>query len=308
MALTYHKLDKIRIDGSFEFSRISNVRVTSDIRQLLEYPAGHPHPLFTANQESKPAIAFTTPEIDIVLANIGSGGAAITNASHLYFKVSTEVGIPSRVTSTHRRYQVAKCLCYWTNIRAPHNGTAEADVVIQAAYDGSNDPIALQTGQTLSGNLAAGTYFGAGPVLINGTQIEAGSIQQIDIASGINLLQIGGDTEEWDRFVGVERTAPTVNITTSEAAAFFTYGLQGTALDGANGVVAYLRKYSNTGSRVANGTAEHVSFQGLNGVARPQESGGDGSGVTNDQIRCDLTAADDTVLPLLQSTAVTVPS
>lgn len=309
MSLTYHKLDKVILNGgAFEFNVIGNVRVTSDIRQLLDYPAGHPHPMFTANQETKPAIAFSTPEIDTVWANIGSGGLAVTNASYLYFKNSTEVGIPSRVASTHRRYNVPKCLVYWTNVRAQHNGKGEADVVITTAYDGSNDPIILDSGVALSGSLAAGSFFGAGPCLINGTQLEAGSIQSIDIASGITLEQIGGDTEEFDRFVGVQRTAPTVSIRTTEAEAFFTYLLRGTALDDVNGVVAYLRKYDNSGSRVANGTAEHVYCQGISGVARPQESGGDGSGVTNDQIKCDLIANSDDVLPLLQFTGQTVPS
>lgn len=308
MALQYHRLDKITLPGSIEFDQLSNVRVTGDIEQLLARPAGHPHPMFTANRRTRPTIRFTTTQLDVVLNNIGSGGTAFTSASHLYFKAISESGLPSRAATDHRRYQAAQLLAYWTNIRLPHNDAGTADVILQLSYDGSNDPLVMQSGVALSGNATAGTFFGAGPALINGTALEAGSVQQIDIASGITLDQRGGNSEEFDRFVGVKETGPTITIQTSEAIAFFTYGLQGTALDGASGVVVYGRKFSNTGSRVANGTAQHISLQGLNGIVRPVESGADGSELVDDQIRCDLIAGSDDVLPLLQLPNVVSPS
>lgn len=304
---TYFKIDELLLGGSVSFTNLQNVRTTPDIREIMEYPAGHPHPIYTANASVRPAISFTTREVAKVLANIPSGGLAVTNDSYLYHKLAQAAGIPDRTQATHRRYRMPQCLAYWTSISIPNNAPAEAQVMLQAQYDGSNLPLIPQTAVALTSAQTAPTLHGVGPVFINGTQLAAGSIQSVEASSGISLLQLGGDSELYDRFVGVERTNPRLTVQTTEIEAINTYGLGGTALDGSNGIIAYLRAFSEDGDRIATNVASHAALQGLSGLLRPETSGGSASGVMRDSLRANLTALNDTVLPLLQFTGQTIP-
>lgn len=304
---TYFKLDKLVLGGTVTFDNLSNVRVTPDLRPLFTWPAGHPHPIYTANAMIKPAIAFSTQQVDTTLRNIPSGGLAVTNDSYVYQKLAQEAGIPDRTDTTHRRFRIPKCLVYWQTVRSPNNGASEAQVLLMAAYDGTNNPLIPQTTVQLPTTQTAPVLHGAGPVYINGTQIAAGSIQSIEASSGISTLTIGGDSEEFDRFVGVERTQPRLSIVTTEIEGLNTYGLQGTALDQSNGMICYLRKLLEDDSRVDDATAEHIALQGLSGIVRPDSTSGSGSGVLNDSLRGDLTALTDSVLPLLQLMDQVIP-
>lgn len=303
---TYFKLDTLTLGGSITFHNLQDVRVTPNVQEILEYPAGHPHPMFSANSITRPAIRFRTREVQTVLANIGPGGLAVTSDSYLYCKLAQAAGIPDRTQTTHRRYRVPQLLAHWTQITIPSNGPSEATVILQAQYDGTNNPIIPQTTVQLPGTQTAPVLHGVGPVYVNASQVAAGSIQSVDASSGIQVITEGGDSEEFDRFVGVERTRPQLTVVSTEQVGIFTYGLQGTALDGSDGLLVYMRKFAEDGSRVANNVAEHMALQGLSGVLRTVESGGQGSGVMRDRFRGDLTALTDSVLPLLQLQGQTI--
>lgn len=296
MATSIWKLDKIVMPSSVEFTELSNMRWDAGIEQMVEHPAGHPHPMFTAIKAQKPAIEFTTPQLSTLLANIGVGGASITSALTTYFKSATATGSVARATTSHKKIVLNKTLAYWNTLRLPHNGKGDADVVLRAVWDGTNDPFVYTGSVALSGNLTAPEYFGAGPASINGTDIPG--IQSIEVASGVKLIEAGGSSNVWDDFVGLEMTAPVVTIRTFEAVNWATLGLAGTALDGSAGLVFYARKYSANGTRVANATTAHIKFIGLLGHAVPVDSAGQEAGAITDTLRCTLVASSDSVVPL----------
>lgn len=300
MALTtVWKLDRI-VFPSTSINVIANARWQANISSMVERPAGHVSPMFVANQNQKPALEFTTPELDTLLAAINVGGASFGTID-TFFKKGAVTGSVARATSEHQRVRIASSCGYLTRIRLPHNGRSEATAVLQANYDGTNDPFAYTGSVSLSGNLAAGTFFGAGPVSINGTAL--GGVQEISVDTGVRLIQAGGESEEFDTFVGVEMVEPVVTIQFLQVINWATIGLRGTTLDGTNGLVFYGRKFSAGGSRVANNTAQHVKFTGLNGIAVPVDSSGQMGSPVTDTIRVQLTSASDSVLPLTINTA-----
>lgn len=292
---TIHKLDKIVLPSSVEFNVLTNQRWTSGIQSLLERPAGHVHPLFRATISQKPALEFSTPEIGTLLGAIGVGGASL-GAVATYFKKAAVTGNDIRASGTHMKVTIAASCGYWSTIRLPHNAAGDASVVLTAVYDGVNAPFAYAGAQNLAGNLAAGTFFGAGPVSLNGTAIPG--IKEITIDSGIKLIQEGASSEVYDTFVGVEMTEPKITIKTLEMVNWATLGIGGVALDGTNGLVFYARKLANLGARVADATAEHIKFIGLLGTAYPLDSNGEQSGPITDTLVCELVSGSDSLLPL----------
>ena len=85
-----------------------------------------------------------------------------------------------------------------------------------------------------------------------------------------------------------------------------TIGLRGTALDGAAGILCYARKWNNFNSRVANATAQHISFVGLNGTIIPMDSDGNGSSPMSDTLKAELVTVSDAVAPLTCTNAVAI--
>lgn len=300
---TLHRLDKISFAGPVVIDQLSNCRFNSGIESMLEHPSGHLWPMFRANMRQRPVIEGSTSQLTTFLGLCGVGGTAL-GASTFYLKKATTTGSVARATTGHKRIVVNSLVLHWTQIRLPHNGKGEAQFVVTANYDGSNDPFVYTGSVALAGNLTASQYFGAGPVSVNGVAVPG--VQEITIDSGIQLVQEGGESEEFDTFVGIETGAPTITIQTREETNWSTLGLRGTALDGSNGVLCYARKYAANGSRVANATAEHISFQGLLGSAIPQDTNGDTTSPISDTFKCELVATSDSVLPLLISTGVAI--
>lgn len=299
---TIYKLDKVVMPTSVEFSQIRSMRWMAGGSPLTERPAGHPHPMFLGVQGVKPALEFVTSELDVLLAAIGVGGAAVGSTA-TYFKAGAATGSVARATTSHQKITITTSLGYWSSIRLSHNGVSEATVMLQAIYDGTNDPFVYAATQALSGNLGVGTYFGAGPVSVNGTSLTG--VQEITIDSGVRLIQAGDASEEFDTFIGVETTEPVVTIKFMNQINWTTIGLRGLALNGSTGLVFYARKYKASaagtfsgGTRVANATAEHIKFIGLNGVASPVDSNGQQSSPTTDTIQFRLSSASDSVVPL----------
>jgi hypothetical protein len=301
MAITApFKLDKIRLPSTVDIDVVSNATIDAGISNFTERPAGHVSPMFTGNQAQKPMVEFTTPQLDVLLGAVTLAGVSAGTIS-LYLKAATVTGNTARATTAHKKIDIASSCLYWTSLRLPHNGQAEITARIQAAFDGTNDPFVYGGSVAVPSTLSAGTFFGAGPVSLNGTTLPA--VQSITVDSGINMIQAGGESEEFDTFIGIESSAPVVTIQFLQEVNWSSIGLRGTTLNGTTGLVFYGRKYANKASRVANATAEHIKFTVLNGVANPVNTTGQRSSLVSDTLRIHAIAGTDSVLPLTVSTA-----
>lgn len=295
MISTLHRLDKVELSGT-GFPVISNQRWTAGIEEILERPAGHPFPMFVANMRQRPTMEYSTPMLGTLLSVVGVGGAAIAPVRG-YFKRATTTGSAARSTSVHSRLVINSAIVYWTQIRLPHNGKGEAQVMIAVNFDGVNAPFVFTGGIQLPGTLTAGEFFGAGPASVNNTLIPG--IQETTIASGIQLVQEGDASEVYDTFTGIEQGEPSVTFQTKEMVNWSTIGLNGVTLDGSDGLEFYARAYKNEDSRYSDASPNHIFFQALRGKVQPQDTNGEGTTTLTDTLKCSLISGTDDVLPLL---------
>lgn len=292
------RLDKIILPGG-TFTQLSDVSWDSVIQDMMEHPAGEIAPTFQGNESEKPVVNFTTSQLDVALSQIGTIGAA-PGAVDTYFKVANKTGNVARANTVHDLIRLNDALLYLESFRLPHQGVGTARVILVALYNGTNNPFVYSTGVALVSTMAANDFWGAGPVKINGSLV--GGVKEISYQSGIRLTREGGENEQWDTFVGIEQCDPQVDITTLNKVNWGGLGLAGTALDGANGLEFYARKHGPAGP-VATGTAQHIYFQGLRGVAKPVTSSGQGTSPVSDQLRVKLSSPDGSTAWLTGTTA-----
>lgn len=279
---TVYKLDKTILASGQELHAIASSDIQHGIKTMTERSAGEVWPSFLANEGQKPMVAITTKQLDILLANVPIQGASLSNVT-AYLKQAAVTGSASRLSTVHEKCVITSCCVYWTDITLRHQGQGEAKVIIAAVYDGTHDPFLFTGSIALPTSLAASSYFGAGPVEINGSLVPG--TQEITIESGIKLLQLGDASEEFDTFVGIETGDPSITVKTLQEVNWLTLGLRGLTLDGTNGMVCFGRKYAQGGSRVANATAQHLKFSGLNGQAIPIDKNGQNSSPCTDTLK-----------------------
>lgn len=299
---TLHRID--RITGPIALNEISSTKWGTGIKSMIETPAGHTSPMFRSNQSQEPTVEFTCHEIGTLLDTLTTASGIAISSTPLvtYFKKASTTGNVARATAQHSTITVNLGCLYWNSINLQHNSRAEATCTIQTAYDGTNDPLVYATGVALSGNITGSEYFTLGPVSVNGSSIAGVVSAKID--ANIDLEVMSSDGEVWPTFVGVRSVAPTVTITT-KTNVWGTHGLQGLALNGSTGLVVFARKMSAT-SRVANGTAQHIKFVGLNGTMIPTDTDGSDANTLGYSAKFELISSSDSVFPLTYSTGQTI--
>lgn len=274
------------------YSQITDSRVNPGIQMMHGFPAGHPEPLFSCVADSRPEVTFVTTQIDTVLGEATAANMFCADLSggntDLYLRqVASNATRIAAATSAHTRLRASNAMMVLQSISAPHNAEATANVRLLCIYDGTNEPI-VPTGSTaLSGTSAANSYFCAGPVAINGSAVPG--VQQIDIDFGHTLIESGGDGEVWWTFAAVQEIRPSITIRTLTATSLTSLGIVGSALAS---FVVYLRKYAENGTRIANGTEQHIAFAGTSGIVTVDEVSGGGNEPVMTMIRITPTAAD----------------
>lgn len=291
---TLYRLDKVT--GAVALSEVTQRKISSGIKSMIESPAGHTHPMFRSNQEQKPVIEFSTPEISTLLTAAPLIGVQVTSTPLVvWLKKANATGNVARATTQHAKITVNLGYLHWSRLSLPSNGRGEASCIVTSCFDGTNDPLVYATSTALSGNVTATEYFSGGPVYVNGSQIPG--VKSIEIDSGIELVNEDADGEVWPTFVGLSMTRPTVTITTKENV-WGTLGLQGLSLNGSTGLVFYAKKYSAT-SRVANATTSHIKFQAIDGHGILVDEDGKDSDTLGYSMKFELISIIDSVVPLV---------
>jgi len=214
-------------------------------------------------------ITFETTKVSNALGTVGVNGIVIdsdvsNDGAECWFKQIDEGGT-RKTGSTHVKLTINEGILFPTTLSANHNQPATLGYNLNITYDGTNDPIVMAASQATEGTATAGTYHTAGPVSINGTTVEA--IQSITVDFGYQAVPLGGDGEVWNTFIYAQRIAPTVRFRSFDVDAFRSLlTLDGVAQSSTDSII-YLRKYDDGGTRVANGTGEHISLTIDEGMA-----------------------------------------
>lgn len=242
--------------------QISDWAMDTRINNILLGADGMVDPSYVAVMSQSPSAAFTTSALATVLAKCGISGLAIAAdadeyGADLYLQKLAE-GATRASGSSHIRLRAAKGILVPRSLSAAQGaGVATLGLELIPTWNGSADPLVIATSQALAGTPSVGEAFTVGPVSINGAQVEG--IQSITVDFGITLETLGSDGGVWPTFVCIRERRPTFRIETTDAGVINTFGLTGAAQGGTDSVI-YLRKMAEGGTRVADVTAEHISF------------------------------------------------
>ncbi len=294
MSFTAFKLDKIVCaTPTAAFIALRNAEVSPQIETWSEHPAGHPTALAGGILRVRPMIRFTTPQLETLLGAFPVWGA--NPSATLYRKKAGTTAPLTRSDTVHDKITVAKSTTYWGSVTLPAFGQGTADVTMCAIYNGSVNPIVHTGSQALSGNLSAVSYFSAGPIQINGTDLNG--IEEVTIQSGASFMGEGDAASVFDVYGEITNGPCIVTIKMKELTNFSTYGITGTALSSA-GLVGFARKRANETTFVADGTAEHIKFQATQGTVYPVNSQSDEKGIWSDTLAIQCLSEDDSSPPI----------
>lgn len=309
--MTISRLDLIQLPGPAYISQITNQTINMNIEEETGYGSANVHPLLSAVIGQVPTIDFSTTQIATVLANAPLIGAGISASAAFFWKLAATTGSVARASASHLKTTMTLGYIHWTQISLQHDSVGSIDTEITVGYDGTNEPLIPAGSQTLPSNVTDTERFVVGPVHINGAQLGANTIKSVTIESGVELDIEGGDGIVWPTQIALRLTKPIITVVTNEVSPIITTGVDGVALNGSNGIVAYGRKLTKNQAggvtRVANGTAQHLSFTGLNGHYWVESQSADGNTPAQTTIRAVLTALNDTTIPLITATNATIP-
>jgi hypothetical protein len=248
-------------DTDLFISQIQDWNFDAGIAELIEAGDGVVDPTFAAVGAQRPKIAFTSSKIASILATIGIGGIDIESdgddaGAEFWLQKIAEGGTRAS-GNNHMKLTMNKGMIFVRQISATNDRMATVSMEALATYDGSNAPFVVATSQALSGSVGSSEGYVCGPVVINGTTLEA--VQEITIDFGIQETFVSGDGEVYPTFAAIMSRRPIITVRTLDVESLSTFGLSGVA-QGATDSVVYLRKVSEGGTRVADGTGEHISF------------------------------------------------
>lgn len=309
--MTISRLDLIQLPGPAYISQLNNQTINMGITEETGYGSANVHPLFSGVMGQVPTIDFTTTQIATVLANAPFIGAAIASSTAFYWALAAATAKVARANLSHFKTTMTLGYIQWDRLSLQHDSVGTVDVKITVGSDGTNEPLVPAGSQALASNVTDDERFVVGPVYLNAVQLGANTIKSAVIESGIELDIEGGDGNVWPTQIALRITKPVITVVTTEVGPFATTGVDGVALDGAAGIVVYGRKLTKNQAggvtRVANGTASHLSFTGLNGHYWTETQSADGNSPAETTIRAVLTALNDSSVPLVTATNATIP-
>lgn len=247
---------------------------------LLFNSDGQVDPRFNTVLSGSPVLSFTTAAIARALTAAGIDCLAVAGtAVDLYFQKYVQGGTRQTGANSVKVSGAYGLLCP-RSLQAGHNAFATLAYEMAArTNDGATIPLVMAAGQTMPTITAPDQLFGAGPVKINGTALEG--VQSISIDFGHRLVIVGGSSCPYPEFIAVDERRPVITVRSTHVDFPTESGMGLYVTQGATDSLTYLRKFSQGGIRVADGTAEHISFaidDGLVTIREAAANQGDGSG------------------------------
>jgi len=269
---TLHSIDVDEEGGKdFEIDQIESFACDPAIALMVPPLAGGlVDQQFLAVQGAGPRMSFSSSAIAVCLTNLSIGGMAVATGGDnpgldAYFKLYSNKGTVS-AGSDHLRLRMASGLVLPRTLNIPASGPAMLTAeIIPISADGTTAPI-VASASSLVGTPTQSLYHGLGPVKLNGTALAG--ISGVTIDFGITEQVLTPDGLLFPTHVHLISRRPSIRIDFSDVTALLDYGFSGTAQSATNSVI-YLRKFAEGGSRVADGTAEHISFTINDGIILP---------------------------------------
>ncbi len=206
---TLHVLYAIQAQGGL-IDQITNQDYDQGIEEIIQAGDGKTDAEFIATITQAPVLSFTTVALAKALAIAGYSGEAITSGLD-FFLQKVKSGGTREVGANHVKLTIGKGILLPRTARATQGGEASIEYDALAISDnGLNAPIAVATGEALTGSPEETEKFTVGTAKINGTLIEG--IQDITIDFGIQEFLQGSDGNAFNTFAGIMERRPSITI------------------------------------------------------------------------------------------------
>jgi hypothetical protein len=266
---------------SGQVNQITSQSINPGVETILHCGDGQVDYTFAGVLAQEPVVTFSTTAIARALGFIGINALSVAASNVDFWFQKAQAGGTRLTGSNSTRFRATNGILHPTTLQAGDRSLASLGYSMSCvSSDGSTSPLSVALLQAMPSNVATRELFVAGPVAFNGTTIEG--IQSITIDFGLRIVTRGGDGEAYPTFTYLDQRKPMItarckNVDIASTIGFF-------APQGATDSVVYLRKLAEGGTRVANGTAEHVKFTIDAGMISCRELSGDEADEANAEI------------------------
>ena len=239
---------------------ITNRTLSPGLQELMQMPAGQADVDYVATMQVAPAITATCTELAVAMGAFGLAGMAIGADPNFqvdaYWTKIAQNAIRAGVTS-HVRHRMAAGMVTINSLSWTHPGQATCEVALHPTWDGGSNPPLLYAGSvSLPETPAIAEAYVGGPVFINNVEIESVDAITVDLGLTVVRRYTGGLVRPV--YASIQTRSPRITVTTRDITNTNTM-IEGLAQGGTASEV-YFRKMDKHGTRVANGTAQHIKF------------------------------------------------
>lgn len=266
--------------------QITNWTINPGLNLLITKAGGKIDPIFVANIQQAPTITFGTPQLKDALDKCALTPAALESVAGdsaiLWFR-RRAAGGEFAAGATAIKVTVNLGIAYLTGIEAALGGAAIANYQIDAAYDGTNEPLVIEKEQTYTLNGTAGdeAYWTVGTGYVNSLELDA--VQRFTLTTGIEIKPVNQAGSIWPVELSLKNRGASWTWETEDLAVLDTadvadlaLGIGGIALDTGAVTRAFLQKVAD-GRLVAptgEGNDVHIEFEASEGMISPGDSSG----------------------------------
>lgn len=258
-----HTLGALVVGGTsaFNLDGITERSVTPEVAHIIQWGGGQVRPSYIATMSTTPMISATFTDVATALAQIGQFGMAFPQSTTIttvdaYFTKVAELGTRSS-GAAHFRVRCNEGLIIPQSISWSQDNALTMTVEIHTSFDGTNAPFVYTDSVALPHTPSVDELFTGGKVSINGSEVNG--VTGVTYNFGIQLIKERSGGEIYPTFIGIASIEPTIEIKTKEVLGLNTFGLNGTAQTTTDTVI-YFQKIDENGTRVAAGSASHISL------------------------------------------------
>lgn len=272
---TVHTIERVAINGSgaATIKEIDESTLDPNIDLFVANAAGDYRASYASIMQQNPRVDFACLDISTVLDLTGILSLAIPTSTtytsiDVWLAKMAEAGTRAGASS-HPKVRINEGMLIPLSITASQNQPAKINCAVIATYDGTNNPFAYSTGQSLPSVLNFDQAHTLGPISFNGT-VQNG-IESVTIDFGLEIIVQASSGEVWPTFCGILRGVPFIDYTSLDVPDWLTMTLTGTAQSSTDSVV-YLTAMTENSVRAGSGS--HISFTMDDGINIPRTVGG----------------------------------
>lgn len=254
-------------DGSATIlGSLTNVSAPNDSDVQYSETGGRYYPEHVSVAAIMPKMSASSFDLPKVIDYLGLPGAMLVEALGPPVKVGLAIyqakynDAELASGSVHRRLRFPKAYLMARRISVSHRNDAQIDIEGVAIYDGTNNPVLIETSQPLPTLPSSPGRWTIGDISVGGVSI--GCNVQVDIDFGVTATAFGCDSDTFDTKLNLDSIQPKITITSLDpenfaAAKVPLLGLAGTH---ANTIIKLRKRNNGTAGFVDDATTVHITI------------------------------------------------